>query len=88
MFPKCAEFGRRSGGCPRESLAAESRAKSAANGPGVSGETCRTEKERERFLVVRMTHVTWKRFQKQLIEEKLKLFKFNPKTTRDESKTK
>lgn len=35
-------------------LAAESRAKSAANGPGVSGETCRTVKEHERFLVVRM----------------------------------
>lgn len=39
---------------PGNLLAAESRAKSAANGPGVSGETCRTEKEHERFLVVHM----------------------------------
>lgn len=42
------------GDAPGNLLAAESRAKSAANVSGVSGETCRTEKERERFLVVRM----------------------------------
>lgn len=39
---------------PGNLLAAESRAKSAANGPGVSGETSRTEKEHKRFLVVHM----------------------------------